>query len=75
MKRLTPARIQRWKDDEYKAFQLLDKIERETAEYRLASKGGRLSNLTRVMMTARMAKQHVGTLGGELKTLHEAETR
>lgn len=74
-KRLTPARIERWQRDKDKAFELLDLVEREAAEYRVVSKGGRASNLTYVMLAARTGKQAVGLLGGELAKLHGSETR
>lgn len=74
-KRLTPARIERWQADQKKAFDLLTKIEREAAEYRIAAKGGRLSHLTNVMLESRGARAYVGNLGGMLNLLHRSETR
>lgn len=74
-KRLTPARIERWQADQAKAIELLRKIEREASEYRVAAKGGRLSHLTNVMLSARLARDYMGNLGGLLNMLHRSETR
>ena len=74
-KRLTPARIERWQADQAKAHALLTKVEREIAEYRIAAKGGRLSNLTNAMLSLRVSRDAISNAGVLLNLLYRSETR
>jgi hypothetical protein len=75
-KRLTASRIERWQADAEKAAAILDKIEREVKDYRLAAKGGRLSHLTDTLTACTTIRRGIReALIERLATLHRSETR
>ena len=74
-KRLTAARIEKWQAKRAKADALLDEIQRDATEYRIVSKGGRLSHLTEVVQATRRTRAHGGELDNALTNLYASETR
>lgn len=75
-KRLTPARIERWQADIEKAAAIIERVEREVKDYRLAAKGGRLSHLTLVLTAATTIRKGIReALAERLADLYRSETR